>query len=74
MNPEWKRPETAAEISVNVGDPETFGRNLRDWQHVLRQVHSRKEFARRVAEAPPLLRSRLNDYGQCDAYLAAYVE
>lgn len=74
MNPKWKRPETAAEVGANVQNAEEFGRNVRDWQHELRHVHSRAAFARRVAEAPVLLRERLNDFGQCDAYLAAYVE
>ena len=74
MNPKWKRPETAAEVVVGVADAETFGRNVRDWQHELKQIHSRNEFARRVAKAPALLRDRLDDFGQCDAYLAAYVE
>lgn len=74
MNSDWKRPQTAAEVCSHVYDSETFGRNVRDWQHELKNIHSRSEFARRVAAKPPLLRSRLEDYGQCDAYLAAYVE
>lgn len=74
MNEAWKRPQTAAQVCDGVDDPETFGRNIRDWQHELRRVHNRREFSRRVAEPPPLLRERLHDYGQCDAYLASYVE
>lgn len=70
----WKRPATAAELARNTSDPESFGRNFRDWQHELRRVSSRKEFGRRIAEAPPLTRDKLDDAGQCDAYLAAYVE
>jgi hypothetical protein len=74
MNPAWRRPQTAAEVCAGVADPETFGRNLRDWQHELRKVHHRAGLARRFADPPPLLRDRLCDHGQCDAYLAAYVE
>ncbi len=74
MNRNWKRPQTAAEVCEEVTDAETFGRNVRDWQHELRKVHTRPEFQRRIAGPPPLLRGRLNDHGQCDAYIAAYVE
>ncbi|TVP79237.1 MAG: hypothetical protein EA353_06540 [Puniceicoccaceae bacterium] len=74
MNKSWKRPTTAAEIAVETRDPESFGRNLRDWQHELRTVSSAADFARRISEAPSLMRDLLQDHGQCDAYLAAYVE
>lgn len=74
MNPIWKRPQTAAEVCAGVADAEAFGRNVRDWQHELRKVNSRPEFSRRIREAPVLLADRLQDHGQCDAYLAAYVE
>ena len=74
MRKEWKRPLTAAEVCEGVNDAETFGRNVRDWQHELRKVRSRPAFTRLVSDIPPLLHDRLNDGGQCDAYLAAYVE
>ena len=74
MNKDWKRPQTAAEVCEGVNDAEDFGRNVRDWQHELLKVTSRPTFARLIKEAPPLLRDRLKDGGQCDAYLAAYVE
>jgi hypothetical protein len=74
VNEKWKRPETAADVCKGVADPETFGRNVRDWQHELKRIHNRPEFARRIRKRPPLLRDRLHDHGQCDAYLAAYVE
>ena len=74
MRKEWKRPQSAANVCDDVNDAEDFGRNVRDWQHELRKVRSRPAFARLVSEVPPLLRDRLNDGGQCDAYLAAYVE
>ncbi|NBB78805.1 MAG: hypothetical protein GVY36_05075 [Verrucomicrobia bacterium] len=74
MNEFWKRPANAAEIVKASSDVESFGRNLRDWQHELRKVTSRREFALRIAEPPPLLQNKINDHRQCDAYLAAYVE
>ena len=48
--------------------------NVRDWQHVIRNFHSRQEFELSVKDPPALLRDFLQDHGQCDAYLAAYVE
>jgi len=74
MNNAWKRPLTAAEVAAASTNPETFGRNLRDWQHELGHVTSRKEFARRIQQAPQLMQKQLNDHSQCDAYLAAYIE
>lgn len=74
MDEAWKRPATAAEIAELTNDSEAFGRNVRDWQHELRYVTSRKDFAQRIADAPKLLQPELKDSGQCDAYLAAYVE
>lgn len=74
MRKEWKRPQTAADVCSDIQNAEEFGRAVRDWQHELRKVHSRPEFAKRIENAPPLLRTRLSDHGQCDAYLAAYVE
>jgi hypothetical protein len=74
MNDGWKRPQTVIDVCLVSSDAEQFGRSIRDWQHELRKVSNRKEFTRRVADAPPRLRSRLKDGGQCDAYLAAYVE
>jgi hypothetical protein len=74
MNRTWKRPHTAAEVAQGVLDAETFGRNVRDWQHELRKIPHKKEWKQRVDTAPALLEPILKDEGQCDAYLAAYVE
>ncbi|NQY31566.1 MAG: hypothetical protein HRT56_00145 [Coraliomargarita sp.] len=74
INKEWNRPKSAAEVATASSDAESFGRNLRDWQHELQHLSSRKAFAQQIAKPPSLLRNRLNDDGQCDAYLAAYVE
>ncbi|MGB0416765.1 MAG: hypothetical protein ACPGKS_07950 [Coraliomargarita sp.] len=74
MNNAWTRPKSAADIARLTTDAESFGRNVRDWQHELRNVSTRKEFSKRIEEAPSLLEDKLHDSGQCDAYLAAYVE
>ncbi|HKK17500.1 MAG TPA: hypothetical protein VJ952_02365 [Opitutales bacterium] len=74
MNKQWQRPSTAAEVAQASHSTESFGRNLRDWQHELGKVSSRKEFAERIQAPPGRLRDTLDDSGQCDAYLAAYVE
>lgn len=74
MHNSWIRPGTAAAIAEATRDAESFGRNVRDWQHELRNVSSRRDFAQRIAEAPSRIDSKLNDDGQCDAYLAAYIE
>jgi hypothetical protein len=74
MNDAWKRPLTAAEVAAECTDAEEFGRNLRDWQHELRRVNSRHEFTKRISVAPILLADKIKDHGQCDAYLAAYVD
>ena len=68
------RPRTAVEISEFVLDGEDFGRNVRDWQHIIRNFKSRSEFKRSVEEPPVLMGEVLKDHGQADAYLAAYVE
>lgn len=73
MNKLWQRPNSAAEVAAQSSDPESFGRNLRDWQHELRRITSRKAFIQRILEPPPLMEGQLKDHGQSDAYLAAYV-
>jgi len=74
INKAWQRPKTTAEIAATTTDVESFGMHVRDWQHELRNVSSRREFSARIKEAPPLTAETLDDHGQCDAYLAAYVE
>jgi len=74
MNENWKRPQTAADVCFGVHDSETFGRNIRDWQHELQKIPHKQELKRRMLDEPPLLSDVLKDDGQSDAYLAAYVE
>jgi hypothetical protein len=71
---EWTKPKTVAQICQFAMAGEDWGRNVRDWQHVVRNFHSRPEILKSVEEAPPIMRDHLNDDGLCDAYLAAYVE
>ena len=74
MHKDWQRPQTAAEVAAMSSDWESFGRNLRDWQHELQKVSSRKAFFSRISEAPSLLQESFDQDRQCDAYLAAYVD
>ncbi len=74
MHKSWQRPFTAAEVAATSCDPERFGRNLRDWQHELQRISSRKQFANRIQQPPALMKNRLQDAGQCDACLASYVD
>lgn len=73
---EYFRPKTLCEVAEGSGALEEFGRNLRDWQHEIQRggVHSRKEFASRMADAPPLLAPRFEQGDVADAMLAAYAE
>ncbi|MEO0510891.1 MAG: hypothetical protein AAF065_13650 [Verrucomicrobiota bacterium] len=68
------RPRTAAELVIESANMDDFRLRLIDWQEELTEVSSRKEFAKRIAEPPILLAEQNGDHGQCDAYLAAYVE
>lgn len=71
---EWAKPKTIAQICEFAKEGEDWGRNLRDWQHVARNYHSRPEILRSVGDPPEIMRDILEDGGVCDAYLAAYVE
>ena len=74
MNENWQRPQTAAEVSQGVCDLESFGRNIRDWQHELQKIPHKQELQKRMEDEPELLSVVLKDDGQSDAYLAAYVD
>lgn len=67
------RPKTAAEVVAGVKTLEQFGRALRDWQHELKQVSSRRQLTGRLAAAPRRLETAFQDGGIADAYLAGYV-
>jgi hypothetical protein len=71
---EWTKPKTVAQVCEFALEGEDWGMNVRDWQHVVRNFHSRPEILKSVEEPPPIMRDFLNDGGLCDAYLAAYVE
>jgi hypothetical protein len=68
------RARTAAEVTFQVHKSEDFAPSIRGWLDDLGGISSRTELAKRVQDAPPLLRSRLKDQGYCDATLAAYVD
>jgi len=70
----WIRPKTVAQICEFAMDGENWGMNVRDWQHVIRNFHSRSEFEGSIQDPPAIMRDVLKDEGQCDGYLAAYVE
>lgn len=72
--PPNQRPHTASEVAEYSQDSEGFGRAVRDWQHELRKLSRRQDFARAFAKRPNFLAQRLQDDGLADAYLAAYVE
>lgn len=77
MTPEIiTRPKTLAEVAEQSDSIESFGRNLRDWQHEIQRggVTSRKEFASRIEEAPDLCNSRFDQGDVADAMLSAYAE
>jgi hypothetical protein len=71
-----QRPKTLKDVADSSSRLEEFGRFLRDWQHEIQRggVHSRKEFAKRLAEEPPFLDGVFEGGDTADATLAAYAE
>ena len=70
--PRISRPKTAAEVVAGVETLEQFGRALRDWQHELKQVSSRRQLTERLEASPRRLQASFKDGGIADAYLAGY--
>ncbi len=70
------RPATLADVAHLSDSLQSFGMNLRDWQHEIVRggVHSRNELSRRLAEAPERCEGRFAGGDVADAYLAAYAE
>ena len=66
------RPKYVHEVVKGINSLEDFGYALRDWQHELKLLTSRKEFAGRISTAPELLANRFEEGTVADAYLAAY--
>jgi hypothetical protein len=66
------RPAYAYEVADFSESLEEFGYNLRDWQHELKKVSSRKEFKSRICQAPLLMKEKFSKGEIADAYLAAY--
>ncbi len=68
--PRISRPKTAAEVVVGVKTLEQFGRALRDWQHELKQVSSRRQLTERLEASPRMLQDSFKGGDIEDAYLA----
>ncbi len=71
--PRVSRPKTAAEVVVEVENLEQFGRALRDWQHELKLISSRRQLSERFGDSPRRLQAFFKDGDIADAYLAGYV-
>lgn len=71
-----RRPLTLREVAEQSDSLQSFGMNLRDWQHEIQRggVHSRNELAKRLEQAPSLLATHFQGGDCADAYLAAYAE
>mgnify|MGYP001164666011 CR=1 FL=1 len=74
--PIMTRPKTLADVARRSDSLQSFGMNLRDWQHDIQRggVRSRPEFLRRTEEEPLRCRGRFPGGDMADAYLAAYAE
>lgn len=68
------RPQTLAEVAARADSLPRFGRELADWLHTVRTLHSRPALAKTIAPAPPLLAGRFPEGGLADATLAAYAD
>lgn len=70
-----KRPQTLKEVASDSDSLESFGYNLRDWQHeISRRTTSHKQLSRSIQESPPILSKRFDGGEIADAYFAAYAE
>ncbi len=70
------RPASLAEVAAQSDSLESFGMNLRDWQHEIQRggMCNRPAFSRCIREAPPRCAGRFVGGDVADAYLAAYAE
>lgn len=69
------RPATFKEVADQSDSLESFGYNLRDWQHeISRRATSHQQLSKSIQEAPTILANRFEGGGIADAYLAAYAE
>lgn len=66
--------QKASEVVQGVESEADFTRQLQEWLDFLKTVSSKKQFLSLIEAAPELLAEKLVDRGQCDAYLAAYVD
>ncbi|MDQ8186952.1 hypothetical protein [Pelagicoccus sp. SDUM812002] len=69
------RPATFKEVADQSDSLESFGYNLRDWQHeISRRATSHQQLSKSIQEPPTILANRFTDGNIADAYLAAYAE
>ncbi|MCH6258953.1 hypothetical protein MLD52_20525 [Puniceicoccaceae bacterium K14] len=70
-----QRPKTFKEVAERSDSLESFGYNLRDWQHeVSRRATSHQQLSTSIQEAPPILAMKFAQGEIADAYFAAYAE
>jgi len=70
-----QRPATLKEVADLSDSLESFGYNLRDWQHeVSRKTTSRQQLSKCIQESPTILANQFEEGEIADAYLAAYAE
>ncbi|MCC5807181.1 MAG: helix-turn-helix domain-containing protein [Opitutales bacterium] len=71
--PKIRRPGTLRDVARTSTDLKSFGHNLRDWQHEVRdRCRGRADFYRRILAEPRRLADAFADGDVADAYLAAY--
>ena len=67
-------PQSVADIASKTTDPQSFTKHLHSWQLWLQKISSKTKFLKSIEEPPEYLSLKINDKGECDAYLAAYTE
>lgn len=69
------RPTTLKEVAEQSDSLQSFGYNLRDWQHeISRRVTSHQQLTNCIQDPPTILAKRFHQGEIADAYLAAYAE
>ena len=69
-----EHPQTAAEVALRSTDPGSFSGHIHDWMLYLQTISTKAAFLKSIEEPPEYLSMKINDKGECDAYLAAYIE
>lgn len=69
-----QRPHTLAEVARRADGPETFGWELQDWLHHVRNIRTRGRLRAALSETPAILAGRFKEGDAADAWLAAFAE